>query len=340
MTVAELEHFRDVLVQREENLEEWLAHFEAARRNEAQRVRELIIEIRAALSRVENGGFGECNVCHGDVETQRLEIQPIRQVCLDCISAAERSELEQELSLAGQIHRALLPQQIAGIPGLEVAVRSLAARVVGGDYYDFLPSTSSGWTRIVIGDIMGKGLPAGLVMSNLQGALRILAEEIEPPAALVTRLNRWLCHNIPVTKFVSLACVSVGPPVEGIVPVRYTNAGHCPPILLRADGDVTLLDATVTVIGVHEDFTYTEGQTALAPGDWLVLYTDGVTEAPGPDDDLFDESRLMAFVRRHRTDAPGPFLDHLIGEVSAFSGCSEFADDLTVIALHRPDKMA
>ena len=178
--------------------------------NEAQKVQSLLGEIKAALGRVEDQSFGTYVVCKGTVELYRLEVQPVAEICLTYITDKEREQLEEGLFLASKIHRALLPQSIEKIDGFDIAAKSLAARSIGGDYYDFLPSSNNGPTRIVIGDGMGSGLPAGLLMSNIQGAMRILSEEIESPRVLISRLNRWLCRNIPVTKFISLACIAGG----------------------------------------------------------------------------------------------------------------------------------
>lgn len=149
--------------------------------------------------------------------------------------------LEEDLYLASKIHRALLPQTIPEIEGFEVEVRSLAARNIGGDYYDFLPGADSQTFRVVIADVMGHGLPAGLLMSNLQGALRILSSDIGVPGPLVTRLNQWLCRNVPVTKFVSMVCLNLEKTSGKETQVTYTNAGHCLPILIRSDGSGALL---------------------------------------------------------------------------------------------------
>jgi phosphoserine phosphatase RsbU/P len=335
MTVAELEHFRDLLSERQEGLQGWLNLNEPEYADEAEKVRGLLTDIRDALSRVDSGSFGECVVCKGEVELERLESQPVRVVCLDCITPTERALLEEELTLAGKMHRALLPQNVEKIEGFEMAVHSVAARVVGGDYYDFLPSTSSGLVRVVIADAMGKGIQAGLVMANLQGALRVLAEEVESPARLIARLNRWLCRNLPVPKFISLACVGLSSNGGGATRICHANAGHCPPILMRADGSVELLEATGTVVGVHEDFKFEEQTLAMHHGDLLFLYTDGVTEAENAEGEMYGSDRLSDFIRLARTRPVQGLVGDLLTELQSFVGRAEFEDDLTVIALRK-----
>jgi sigma-B regulation protein RsbU (phosphoserine phosphatase) len=335
MTLADLEHFRKLLLQREENVTEWLDSSGGMRREDASKARALLEEIKGALGRVENKTFGECKVCKGEVELHRLEVQPTREICLACISKEEQTELEEELSLASKMHRALLPQTIEKIEGFEVAVRSLSARTVGGDYYDFLPASDGGTTRVIIADTMGKGIPAGLLMSNIQGALRVLSEEIESPRLLVSRLNQWLCRNVPVTKFMSLACIALESGLREETRLAYSNAGHCPPILARTDGSIHLLEPTGGVLGVHQGFNYEEQSLILSPGDLLLLYTDGITEAESSRGEMYGDDRLMNFVKTYRSDPLQSFVDALLAEVRSFSERPELGDDFTVIALRK-----
>jgi sigma-B regulation protein RsbU (phosphoserine phosphatase) len=299
------------------------------------KVRGLLADIRAAFHRIEDHSFGTCQVCKDEVEYDRLEVQPVRQICLGCISEAERSALEDELTIASRIHRALLPQQVEKIEGYEIGVKSLAAQSVGGDYYDFLSSPSGGM-KVVVADSMGKGIPAGLLMSNLQGALRVLAPDISLPGALLGKLNWWLCRNVPVSKFISLICIDLAPSSSpASTSVRYASAGHPPAILARADGSCTTLHPTGGVLGVHEQFDYEDQPVQIDPGDLLLLYTDGVTEAENDRGDMFGEERLAAFCREQRTQPVGTIIERLLESVRAFSGRDTHEDDLTVIAIRK-----
>lgn len=337
MTVAELEHFRNLLLEREGVLNDWVDCCAEVHDGEAAKVQALLTDIKEALGRIKTHTYGTCTVCHGTVEKFRLEVQPVQQVCLECISPEEKSLLEEELFLASKIHRALLPHHVERIDGFDVVVRSLAARVVGGDYYDFLPSENGGLHRVVIADSMGKGLPAGLVMSNLQGALRILAESYESPAALLRQLNRWLCRNIPVDNFITLACIGLQPDRDGRTLLTHANAGHCPTIVVRTDGAVELLDATGTFLGVHADFTYTEASLSINSGDLIVLYTDGVTEAENPHGDMFGDERLAEYLQARRDQPLRRIVDDLTDEVLQYSDRPEPADDFTVIAMRKSE---
>ncbi len=335
MTQADLAHFRELLIERKENLNAWLGTVSDLPEAEVQKARGLLGQIVESLKKVEEGAYGFCESCHDPIELYRLGVQPVTRVCLGCISSEEKAQLEQELYLASKIHRALLPQSIARIEGFDVAVRSLAARYVGGDYYDFLDRTESGIARIVIADAMGKGIPAALLMSNVQGALRILAEEIASPAQLVGRLNRWLCRNVPITKFVSLICVGVVTGTESNSRLVYANAGHCPPLIVRANGMIEQLESTGGILGVHEKFAYTEASCVVHSNDLLMLYTDGVVESEDSAGSMFGEERLERFLADHRARPVEDLLNGLVESVLSFTGKPEAADDLTVIALRK-----
>ncbi len=334
MTLSDLEHFRNLLIERQENVTQWINTAASPDPENGRKAQALLQEIKEALNRVSTQSYGECTVCHGEVEHHRLEIQPTVEICLDCISREEKTQLEEELFLASKMHRALLPQTIADVPGFEVAAKSLAARMVGGDYYDFLPA-SGGDSRIVIADAMGKGIPAGLLMSNLQGALRIMAEEDVSPRALVARLNSWLCRNVPVTKFVSLALAALESGTDRVSRVTIANAGHCAPILLRYDGTIEMVQSTGGVLGIHSDFTFGEQELKLYPGDLLLFYTDGVTEAEDTQGEMFGEERLLQYLCEGRGKSLQELLDGLLTRVQTFSSRSEPEDDYTVIALRK-----
>ena len=334
MTTSDLEHFKAILVEREDLLNEYLDSLSAEGSTETEKVRGLLGEIKSALGRIEDRTYGTCQICKDEVEYHRLEVQPIREICLGCISPEEQARLEEELAIASRIHRALLPQQVEAIAGFDFAVKSMAARSVGGDYYDFLRNAGGAVTKVVIADTMGKGIPAGLLMSNLQGALRVLAQEHTSPAKLVSKLNWWLCRNVPVNKFISLACLDLER-TSGTATIRYANAGHCPIIRVDVDGAWDYLVSTGAVLGVHEDFLYDERKVQVNSGDLLVLYTDGITEAANGRDEMFGDERLAKYCVTHRAESVRVFLDGLLREVCRFTGSESFDDDMTVIVLKK-----
>lgn len=335
MTTLELEHFKELLSQRSRSITAWLESAGFLEDGDVKKVYSLLGQIKDAIGRIENKTYGKCAECAGEVEPFRLEIQPATTVCLDCISDKEKAQLEEELFLASKIHRALLPQAVEKIEGFQVVVKSKAARTVGGDYYDFLPAGPDGTSRVVIADVMGKGLPAGLLMSNVQGALRIMAEDLDSPKMLISRVNQWFCRNVPVTKFISLACIAIKQLGQGKAGITYTNAGHCPPILIRRDGSIEILEPTGGVLGVHQAFTYEEQDIELSAGDSLVLYTDGVTEAENGSGEQFGEERLIKLMAGNLTRETESIPEYLMREVQNFTGKQELDDDFTLIVLRK-----
>lgn len=335
MNVADLEHFRNLLFERERNLNELLDSDALVDADNIGKVRTLMEQIKDAFHRIENHSYGECKVCHGSIEKVKLELEPETEICLDCISEEEKALLEEELYVASKIYRALLPQEIGTIDGFDLAVKFISAGTVGGDYYDFLSPTKAGESRIVIADTVGKGLPAGLLISNLQGALRIFSEEIDSPSLLLTRLNQWFCRNLPTTKFVSMVCLHIGPQAGKSARVSYANAGHWPPILIRKNGDAERLDPTGGLLGVHKDFIYKEMSMQMDAGDLLVLFTDGITEARNIEGKMYEETGLIKFLQSNHFESCEALLNNLISNVIDFSGRPKFADDMTVIALHK-----
>ena len=336
MTIADLEHFHNLLLEREHNIVHWVEESETTSSGDVNKAKELLDQIRTALTRVEDHSFGTCKVCLGTVETHRLEVQPLLEICLDCISKEEQDQLASDLVLANRVYRALLPQRQLEIDGYDIHVVNAEARYVGGDYYDLLPPCpQSGLQRLVVADTMGKGLPAELLMSNVQGAFRLLAETNGSPAMLVGSLNRWLCRNIPVTKFVSLVCLGIDNSNGAGSRVVYTNAGHCPPLVIRKGGQIDILAPTGAVIGVRDDFEYAEAEIGMESGDLIVVYTDGIVEAMNKDRDEFGEKRLIDFVQPRRSHDLKTLLPDLITHVKAFALKPQLEDDYVVLAIRK-----
>ncbi len=335
MTVAELEHFRELLLQQEHSVSEWLTTADSVRGADMAKVRSLLDEIRDALGRIVDKSFGACTHCDGEVELHRLGIQPTSQICLDCISDEEKATLENDLFMASKIHRALLPQGAPHIEGLEVAYQSIPSTGVGGDYIDFMRPDNRQSTLLAIGDAMGKGMAAALVMSNVQGVLRVLAADFDSLAPLMQSLNQWICRNIPIAKFVSMTCLLVEAAHDGHSQITYVNAGHCPPLLVRANGTIEPLAATGTVLGVHEDLDYESETVSLARGDLLVLYTDGLIEAENGRGEMFEDRRLMESLARHQAASAESIVSAIEETVRSFCAGRSFGDDYTVMVLRK-----
>ncbi len=260
----------------------------------------------------------------------------------------EKQRLENELSIAYEVQDLLFPHKVTDIPSLEVHGVCVPARTVSGDYYDFIPL---GTDRLVlaVGDISGKGISAALLMATVHAYVRAYALEPEmamvpalpqgdsrmydigesqlAPAALMTTLNYQLFRSTPAAKYATLflGCYDPGARV-----LKYCNAGHLPPILVRASGEAFPLEVNGTVVGLFEGVTYDESTVVMQPGDMLVAYSDGVTE-PENEFGEFGEDRLVALVREHR-DKPLPRITEIItGAVADWIGSAEQPDDITVV---------
>jgi sigma-B regulation protein RsbU (phosphoserine phosphatase) len=240
----------------------------------------------------------------------------------------EEAAEQRELSEALKIQQRLLPQQVPQIDGWELAVSWQPASGVGGDCFDTIRFDDSR-LALTIADVVGKGIPAALLMSNLQAAVRAFASEAVEPRALCHQVNRILCGNIAEGRFISFFyCVLDA--AAGVL--TYTNAGHYLPMLVRADGTVERLGIGGPVLGVLAEADYEQAQVALAPGDRIILFTDGLTEARDASDDEFGEDRLLAAAVEHRRCSAPALQARLVAAVARFSG-GLLQDDATLLVL-------
>lgn len=246
----------------------------------------------------------------------------------------EKERLEEEMRLARSIQERLLPSDLPRSANLDLAALALASRHVAGDYFDLLPLPGDR-LLVAVADVSGKGTPAALLMANLQAMLRLQAHDFGDGAdlaAATARINRVVCENTEATAFITFFWGVLDTATGRL---RYVNAGHNPPRLVRADGAVEPLEAGGLILGVLPHVRYEEGETALAPGDLLALYTDGVTEALSPADEEYTEDRLDAALVRHRARAADALLAAVRDDVRAWADGRPFGDDLTLLVLKR-----
>ena len=203
------------------------------------------------------------------------------------------ARLARELEEARLIQRALLPSAMPTVRGCALAARWTPASGVGGDCYDLL-QFSERRVAISIADVIGKGVPAALLMSNLQAAVRAFATPDAEPHRVCASVNRLLCHNIESGRFVTFCYAVIDTAANTVV---YGNAGHNPPILMRRNGSVERLTTRGLVLGVAPDWCYGTGECRLEAGDRLVFFTDGITEAESPAGEEFGEARLIDTIR-------------------------------------------
>ncbi len=239
-------------------------------------------------------------------------------------------KVAKEQEDARLIQRALLPSVMPEIRGCDVAALWTPASGIGGDCFDLLRFSETRMA-VSIADVVGKGLPAALLMSNLQAAVRAFATPQAEPHDVCTSVNRLLCRNIAAGKFVTFCYAVVD---SGTGAIAYGNAGHNPPAVARANGDVEWLAPTGLVLGVAPDWNYTTGVSTLGPGDRLVCFTDGITEARSPDDEEFGEDRLMATIFAAPRGSAEGLAQAIMLAVNTWTNGSP-QDDATLIVVER-----
>jgi sigma-B regulation protein RsbU (phosphoserine phosphatase) len=298
--------------------------------DEEPEVLEHLHVIESSLEMIGTQTFGVCKICHGYIEANRLEMDYTASVCLDHFSPADRRRLEAELELSQIVQRALLPQQLPEINGVEVAAFSRPSEIIGGDYFDFF-RFKDGSEGIIIADVSGHGMSAGMLMSSLQTALRTMAPDTDSPAEILERINRFYIHNINFTTFVTIFLARFDPATRVL---HYVNAGHNPPDLFRKQsGDIKWLMPTSAAIGLMEDFHPRTDSVELSEGDMLLLYTDGLTEASNPHGEMFGEDRLNELILQNVGRPVSEMIQVVRQRMTAFIGDQKLQDDITIVAL-------
>lgn len=246
------------------------------------------------------------------------------------VEHAERL-LTHDLEQAADIQRSLFPQSPPVLPGLQLAGRSLPCRSVGGDYFDYIPM-SDGRIFVVVADVSGKGLAASLLMSSLQARVHALCELQTDVAKLVSRLNHSTKANTPDNKFITGFFAAIDP-LTG--EMEYANAGHNPPVIARQNGKVELLTAGGPVLGILPNINYVGGRTKLETGDLLVMYSDGVSEAPNAKDEEFSEEAVAQIAASCLDRSADEVLMEIARQLRAFLGECSPTDDVTMVVARK-----
>jgi sigma-B regulation protein RsbU (phosphoserine phosphatase) len=247
------------------------------------------------------------------------------------LEVADRLSLKNDLEIAREIQQSMLPRAGFKAPGIEAFGMTRPANTVGGDFYDIVP-LPDGRVLLALGDVAGKGSPAALLMALLLAMMRTLIDEGLEGADLVTRLNVQIGRHAPHSRFVTLF-VAVLNPMTG--EMSYVNAGQNPPLLRRGNGSYERLRAGGMALGMFENASYTAGATTLEPGDVLVMYSDGITEAEDTFDQPFDEAGVQTIVDGNGWASAKELGWALFEAVETHSRERRLLDDLTVLALRR-----
>src|SRR5678815_3845765 len=243
----------------------------------------------------------------------------------------QQERLERELQLAMEIQQRFQPTAPPVVPGYELQGISFPCYEIGGDYYDFI-EREDGRLVIALGDVSGKGTAAALLMSSLHAAVHAQAGSHDSLVATISAVNRYLADNIPANRFVTLFYAELDP---GSGALSFLNAGHNPPLIVHAAGTVEQLASGGLPLGIKPDADYREGRTQLLPGDVLVIYSDGVTEAVSPTGEEFGPTRLYEVVSRNVTSSAAGIRDRIESALTKFAQGTAAADDITLVIVKR-----
>src|SRR5262245_17743559 len=287
-----------------------------------------ILGVLQACNKLGNGSFTEtdislflslANQAAIALEKERLQKESV-----------EKQLLERELTVAAEIQEGFWPREIPSYPGIDIAAFSEPAKRIGGDYYDFIP-VGKDRCALVIGDISGKGIPAALLMASLRAALRAQLEASPSLEETVYWVNNVLVRDTPTERFATLF---IGLLDYKQLELTYVNAGHNPPLLYSPQGGgIKRLSVGGTIVGVFAGVRFESAREKLVPGQLLVAYTDGVTEAESPEAEMFGEERLEALIYRHAHDKAEVLNSEVRQAVTSFSHGTAQHDDITLFIM-------
>jgi len=289
----------------------------------------LLAQVDAALERLDDGTYGLCQVCHDPVEPDRLLADPLVRFCLDHLDEREQRALEQDLETAAALQRRLLPPPAATAAGWEVAVHWRPAGVVSGDFVDLVARDDDAFA-LVVADVAGKGVAAGLVTTHLHAAFRALLAHDEPVDRTVGRVNRLFRDSALSPHYATLLLLRAhrGGALE------VCNAGHWPPFLLDG-GAVTPVDPTGMPVGAFYSTAYASRTLAAAPGGTLFAFTDGLVEARDDGGAEYGAARLADRLAALAGRAAAELVEAVADDLARHLGGRRPEDDLTLVALRR-----
>src|SRR6201988_4601602 len=251
------------------------------------------------------------------------------------LEIADRVVMKRDLQIAREIQTWLLPGAPPQIPGLEIAYATRPANTVAGDYYDVFPrpgrTNDDNRVGVAVADVAGKSTPAAMLMAPFQASLKTLSTAQVALPELASNMNRYACTNSQGGLRFTTAFLAEYDPVRRAV--DYINAGHNNPILRRASGQIERLDVGGLPFGIQPEVKYQAATVTLAPGDWLIIFTDGLVEAENARQEEYGEPRLLTAIEAAKTVEPGEMLKRLMAELDLFVGNTPQHDDVTCLLL-------
>jgi sigma-B regulation protein RsbU (phosphoserine phosphatase) len=315
--------FRRQLKNRRKRLEEVIQH-----NQENSHLTHLLQEVDSALARMNNKTYGLCEICHDEIEKDRLLADPLTRFCLDHLDPEQQRALEQDLYLASRIQGALLPARDMQLINWNIYYSYLPAGAVSGDYCDLvnLPE-KKGDFLFILGDVSGKGFAASMLMTHLQAMFHSLIAFELPVNQLVERANRLFCESTQSSHYATLVSGRASASGE----VEITNAGHWPLLLIRKN-QTEKIEATGMPIGLFCSGQYFARRVQLEAGDSLLLYTDGLTEALVKEHEYGVERLIQLAAGMHSLSAK-EIVDNCLKDLRRFLNGSTQIDDLSVMSL-------
>ncbi len=243
----------------------------------------------------------------------------------------EKQRIEEELNVARTIQKRLLPKTLPKIEGYEVYGMNNSSRQVGGDYFDVIQIDENRWA-LAIGDVSGKGVPASLLMANLQSALRVMMTPDLVLSNVAGKLNTLIYNNTTLDKFITFFIAVIDIKKHTL---EYVNAGHNNPIYLTANGEQKLLDIGGILLGIMPQYTYQTGKIDLQKNELILAYTDGVNEATNAREEEFGEERLYELVKSQNNRSVNVIIEEVLKAINEFSAGQPQADDVTMLGIRR-----
>jgi phosphoserine phosphatase RsbU/P len=288
----------------------------------------LLKEVDSALERINQGIYGICDVCHENIEPNRLIMDPLIKVCLDHLDDKQQKLLEYDLELSAKVQRALLPKNDLKIHGWEICYYYQPTGAVSGDYCDLIES-ENGELFFLVGDVSGKGIPAAMLMSNLHALFRSLINFNFSINSLLEEANRLFCQSTISSYYATLVCGKALKSGE----IEISNAGHCMPLLLQ-NGKTIKIRPTGLPIGLFCKSEFRFEKISLNRDDLLVIYSDGLSEAFHKEEQ-YSEERVIKIVEDHSTCSPRDLINKILEDLSKFKEGYPQNDDITIMVIKR-----
>ncbi len=328
MAIGETAHVNSV---REQLLAGRARLAEVLRHGEKDHVDRLLGEVDQALRRIEDHTFGICEECHTDIGEDWLRENPLTTVCLEHMTPKQQRALEYDLELAAQIQKGLLPAANTVFEGWEIAHYYQPAGVVSGDYCDVI--RENGHLYFIMADVSGKGVAAAMLASNLRAVFRSLIPLGLSVEEFVLRANRLFRESALPSQYAT----TVFGRTSNRGDLELLNVGHLP-VLLAGKSEISRFESTCQPLGMFSDDTLCVTRAQMSPGDTLVLYTDGISEAANHRDEEYGIDAVVRLVREQRLGGPKKLVQAVKDNLAAFRGRTERADDETLLAIQYAPK--